>query len=225
MAATVLQAGNAGLEVQFIVGHEHLPRFDLVKAGYGLDGLQQRAELFIAPGDEVYEGMVVGENSRDNDLDGAVDVVVPCLDGTLEVIDSSEASLPGWPQTMTSSVGTSFNWAAPTVGDIDGDDLLEMAVVTRAGYLFVYETEGAASSKVGVETLTRNSSPSGLPSASNRRAYTPSLLASWLRLCHTATRVPSSASAMSENDWSSVSNWSSLNCLVAGEPSASNRRA
>jgi GTP-binding protein len=36
---------------------------------FGLDGLQQRAELFIAPGDEVYEGMVVGENSRDNDLD------------------------------------------------------------------------------------------------------------------------------------------------------------
>jgi GTP-binding protein len=37
--------------------------------GFALDGLQQRAELFIAPGDEVYEGMIVGENSRDNDLD------------------------------------------------------------------------------------------------------------------------------------------------------------
>jgi GTP-binding protein len=36
---------------------------------FGLDNLQQRAELFIAPGDEVYEGMIVGENSRDNDLD------------------------------------------------------------------------------------------------------------------------------------------------------------
>ncbi len=36
---------------------------------FGLDGLQQRAELFVAPGDEVYEGMIVGENSRDNDLD------------------------------------------------------------------------------------------------------------------------------------------------------------
>ncbi len=35
---------------------------------YGLDGLQQRAELFVGPGDEIYEGMVVGENSRDNDL-------------------------------------------------------------------------------------------------------------------------------------------------------------
>lgn len=35
---------------------------------YALDGLQQRAEMFVAPGDEVYEGMIVGENSRDNDL-------------------------------------------------------------------------------------------------------------------------------------------------------------
>jgi GTP-binding protein len=35
---------------------------------FGLDGLQQRAELFVKPGDEVYEGMIVGENSRDNDL-------------------------------------------------------------------------------------------------------------------------------------------------------------
>ncbi len=35
---------------------------------YALDGLQQRAELFIAPGDVVYEGMIVGENSRENDL-------------------------------------------------------------------------------------------------------------------------------------------------------------
>jgi GTP-binding protein len=35
---------------------------------FALDGLQQRAEMFVAPGDEVYEGMIVGENSRDNDL-------------------------------------------------------------------------------------------------------------------------------------------------------------
>jgi GTP-binding protein len=35
---------------------------------YGLDGLQVRGELFVRPGDEVYEGMIVGENSKDNDL-------------------------------------------------------------------------------------------------------------------------------------------------------------
>jgi GTP-binding protein len=36
---------------------------------YSLDGLQERGVLFVGPGVEVYEGMVVGEHSRDNDLD------------------------------------------------------------------------------------------------------------------------------------------------------------
>jgi GTP-binding protein len=35
---------------------------------FGLFGLQARADMFVAPGDEVYEGMIVGENVRDNDL-------------------------------------------------------------------------------------------------------------------------------------------------------------
>lgn len=36
--------------------------------GYACFNLQERGTLFTSPGDEVYEGMVVGENSRDNDL-------------------------------------------------------------------------------------------------------------------------------------------------------------
>jgi len=36
---------------------------------YALWGLQERGELFVGPGVEVYEGMIIGENSRDNDLD------------------------------------------------------------------------------------------------------------------------------------------------------------
>jgi GTP-binding protein len=36
---------------------------------YALWGLQERGELFAGPGVDVYEGMVIGENSRDNDLD------------------------------------------------------------------------------------------------------------------------------------------------------------
>ena len=35
---------------------------------FGLDGLQERAEMFVAPGDVVYEGMIVGENSRAGDM-------------------------------------------------------------------------------------------------------------------------------------------------------------
>jgi GTP-binding protein len=36
---------------------------------YALNGLQDRGVLFLPDGVEVYEGMVIGEHSRDNDLD------------------------------------------------------------------------------------------------------------------------------------------------------------
>ncbi len=36
---------------------------------YALDGLQDRGVLFVPPGTEVYEGMIIGEHSRDNELD------------------------------------------------------------------------------------------------------------------------------------------------------------
>ncbi len=39
-----------------------------VTNAYACFGLQERCALFVKPGDEVYEGMIVGENSRDNDL-------------------------------------------------------------------------------------------------------------------------------------------------------------
>ncbi len=40
---------------------------------YALDNLKNRGILFVGPGEKVYEGMIVGEHSRDKDLD-----VNPC---------------------------------------------------------------------------------------------------------------------------------------------------
>jgi GTP-binding protein len=40
-----------------------------VTTTYSLNGLQERGRLFVGSGVEVYEGMIVGEHSRDNDLD------------------------------------------------------------------------------------------------------------------------------------------------------------
>ena len=37
--------------------------------GYALYNLQERGELFVKPGTEVYEGMIIGENARAVDLD------------------------------------------------------------------------------------------------------------------------------------------------------------
>jgi GTP-binding protein len=36
---------------------------------YALWGLQERGELFVGPGIELYEGMIIGENAKDTDLD------------------------------------------------------------------------------------------------------------------------------------------------------------
>jgi GTP-binding protein len=36
--------------------------------GYACFGLQERGTLFVSPGDEVYEGLVVGAHNRENDL-------------------------------------------------------------------------------------------------------------------------------------------------------------
>jgi GTP-binding protein len=40
-----------------------------VTTSYALYNLQERGELFSGPGVDVYEGMIVGENAKDNDLD------------------------------------------------------------------------------------------------------------------------------------------------------------
>ncbi|MFK7737047.1 MAG: translational GTPase TypA [Pirellulaceae bacterium] len=45
---------------------------------FALFGLQDRSELFVGPGDEIYEGMIVGENARDNDM-----TVNPCREKKL----------------------------------------------------------------------------------------------------------------------------------------------
>jgi len=39
-----------------------------VVTGYALDNLQSRGVLFVKPTDEVYEGMIIGENSRADDM-------------------------------------------------------------------------------------------------------------------------------------------------------------
>src|SRR5213080_774936 len=40
-----------------------------ISTAYALWNLQERGELFVGPGVDVYEGMVIGENAKDNDLD------------------------------------------------------------------------------------------------------------------------------------------------------------
>ncbi|HTU80312.1 MAG TPA: translational GTPase TypA [Solirubrobacteraceae bacterium] len=81
-------------------------------ATYSLMTLQERGSLFVGPGEEVYEGMIIGENARADDLDvnptkekhltnmrsSTADVLVrldthhkPTLDEALEFVREDEA--------------------------------------------------------------------------------------------------------------------------------------
>jgi GTP-binding protein len=57
-------------------------------AQYSLMSLQERGTLFVGPGEEVYEGMVVGENARPGDLD-----VNPCREKHLTNMRSSTSEV------------------------------------------------------------------------------------------------------------------------------------
>ena len=57
-------------------------------AQFALMNLQERGTLFVGPGDEVYEGMIVGENARSDDLD-----VNACKEKHLTNIRSSTSEI------------------------------------------------------------------------------------------------------------------------------------
>jgi GTP-binding protein len=67
----VFKAYEAAHEQDLLVApHGSLCAFeDGTSTAYALFMTQERGELFIGPGVEVYRGMVVGQNSRDEDLD------------------------------------------------------------------------------------------------------------------------------------------------------------
>ncbi|MBT4594472.1 translational GTPase TypA, partial [bacterium] len=83
---------------------------------YALDTLQTRGVMFVKPCDEVYEGMVIGENSRDNDMD-----VNPVKGKKLTNMRSSgadDAAKITPPKIMT--LEESFDW-------INDDELIEVS--------------------------------------------------------------------------------------------------
>ena len=59
-----------------------------VAAQFALMNLQERGTMFVGPGEEVYEGMIVGENARAEDLD-----VNACREKHLTNIRSSTADV------------------------------------------------------------------------------------------------------------------------------------
>jgi GTP-binding protein len=72
---------------------------DGTTTAYALFMSQERGELFLGPGVEVYRGMVVGENSRDEDLD--VNVCKEKHLSNMRASGSDEALILTPPREMT----------------------------------------------------------------------------------------------------------------------------
>lgn len=83
--------------------------------GYALDSLQARGILFIKPTDKIYEGMIIGESSRDTDMD-----VNPCKEKKLTNMRASgtdDAIKLAPPRVM--DLETCMEWIRP-------DELMEV---------------------------------------------------------------------------------------------------
>src|SRR5579875_1840383 len=82
---------------------------------YALDGLQQRGTMFVAPGDDVYTGMIVAENARADDL-----TVNPCKEKKLTNMRASGSDkniLLKPPRVLTLEIALEY---------IESDELVEI---------------------------------------------------------------------------------------------------
>jgi GTP-binding protein len=88
---------------------------------YALSNLEDRGELFLAPGTAVYEGVIAGENSRTDDID--VNVTKPKKLTNMRASTSEEAIRLTPPRQLNLEQALEF---------IDGDELVEVTpVATR----------------------------------------------------------------------------------------------
>jgi GTP-binding protein len=87
--------------------------------GYAVLNLQERGELFVAPGEEVYRGMLVGENSRDADLDVNVTKEKKLTNMRSSTADNFEKTVP--PRRMSLEESIEF---------VREDELIEVTPVS-----------------------------------------------------------------------------------------------
>ena len=120
---------------------------------YALWKLQERGRLLVSPGERVYEGMVVGIHSRDNDL-----VVNPIREKHLTNIRAAgkdEAILLTPPVKLTLELAVEF---------IDDDELIEItpqSIRVRKRYLTDNERRRAARADAGTRPASPVVQPAG----------------------------------------------------------------
>jgi len=98
-----------------------------VATGFALDNLQKRGELFISPGEDVYEGMIIGESSRSEEM--SANPAKPKQLTNIRAAGSDEAIKLKPPRRLT--LETAIEW-------ISGEELVEVtpkAIRIRKRYL------------------------------------------------------------------------------------------
>jgi GTP-binding protein len=102
---------------------------------YALWKLQERGRMFVSPGDPVYEGMIIGIHSRDNDL-----VVNPIRTKQLTNIRASgkdEAIL------LTPPIGLTLEYAVEFIGDDELVEITPKSIRLRKRFLQEHERRRA----------------------------------------------------------------------------------
>ena len=82
---------------------------------FAIENLQPRGEMFVGPGEQVYEGMIVGENARANDLDVNITKEKKLTNMRASGSDDAIRLIP--PRSMSLEQALEF---------IKGDELLEV---------------------------------------------------------------------------------------------------
>ncbi len=108
---------------------------DGAAVAYALWKLQERGRMFVSPGDPVYEGMIIGIHSRDNDL-----VVNPIKTKQLTNIRASgkdEAIL------LTPPIGLTLEYAVEFIGDDELVEITPKSIRLRKRHLKEHERKRA----------------------------------------------------------------------------------
>lgn len=71
---------------------------------YAISNLEPRGTLFVVPGDPVYEGMIVGEHNRDNDLDVNITKMKKLSNMRSSSKDDAVILTPGTPMTLEKAI-------------------------------------------------------------------------------------------------------------------------
>jgi GTP-binding protein len=113
---------------------------------YALWKLQERGRMFVSPGERVYEGMIIGIHSRDNDL-----VVNPIKGKQLTNI---RAAGKDEAVALTPPIALTLEYAVEFIADDELAEVTPRSIRLRKRYLKEHERKRAAREVAGAD-LTR----------------------------------------------------------------------